>query len=58
MAHIAVNHENIFLAKMQDSESTTRALNAAGDSRIALARIDRSTCDLQKPLQQSRFLRS
>jgi hypothetical protein len=32
MSHCAVNHENIFLAKLKDSESTTCACSCLSDS--------------------------
>jgi hypothetical protein len=57
-AQIAVNHENIFLAKTPDSESTTRAIGALGDSHVYQMRVDRSTRESQKHLRHSRFLRS
>jgi hypothetical protein len=57
-AHIAVNHENIFLAKTKDSESTTRASSAFSELPLLRARVDRSKCDSQKRLQHRGFLHS
>jgi len=57
-AHVAVNHENIFLAKTKDSESTTPHSSALGKLLSLRVRIDCSTRDCKKLLQHSRFLQS
>jgi hypothetical protein len=57
MRRAAFGRENFFIAKNCDSESAQRTFNRHRESRRHRSRIDAATCESQKCLRHSRFLR-